>query len=235
MRVIPAIDIMGGEVVRLYKGDPAKKTVYSADPIGMARQWEAGGADMLHIVDLDATLGLGSNHGMITDVAAAVSLPVQVAGGLRDMGAVSAMAGVAQRMVIGTLAFGDKDALAGLLSRFGADRIIVSVDHRAGSIVTHGWQRDAGVGLLGAIQEFVGMGVREFLLTDVGRDGTLEGPELDYLERACAMPGTRIIASGGISKPQDISDVRSRGASGVILGKALYDGRVTIREARELC
>ena len=234
MRIIPAIDLMGGEVVRLYKGDPAQKTVYGNDPVAVARQWESDGADLLHIVDLDATLGTGSNRGIIRDIISAVSVPAEVAGGLRDRGLVESMAAVSERVVLGTMAFRDRPLLQSLLSELGPERIVISVDHRNGEVAIHGWQSGTGAELIPSLEEFLSMGFTEFLLTDIGRDGTLMGPDLGYLGRACGLPGANVIASGGISGADDVRAVGAAGAAGVILGKALYEGRVSVREAKNL-
>lgn len=231
MRVIPAIDLMGGEVVRLYKGDPAQKTVYGSDPAEVAKRWESDGADMLHVVDLDATLGRGSNGAAVRAILDAVSIPVEVAGGLRSAGSVREAAGSCERAVVGTLAFSDRAVLKDLLGELGPGRIVISVDHRDGQVVVGGWTQDTGRPLIESMRDFIGMGFTEFLLTSVGRDGTLEGPELDYLGQACALGGANVIASGGISNAGDVEQVRKAGAAGVILGKALYEGMVTVREA----
>lgn len=238
MRVIPAIDLMGGKVVRLLRGNPADKTVYGEDPVAVMRRWEADGADMLHIVDLDATLGSGSNLKIVRDMCRLATVPVEIAGGLRTPRAVSTLLDSidGSRTVVGTLAFADRPALRALLARHGPRRIVVSVDHSGGSILVRGWQSDTGVPLLDGVRSLLEGGAREFLLTDVGRDGTMGGPDLEWLGRACAVPGAAVIASGGISSAADVGLVKKAGAAGVILGRALYEGRVTIQEAkREAC
>ena len=150
MKIIPAIDLMNGEVVRLVKGDPKQKTVYSDNPVEIAKKWEDAGADMLHLVDLDATLGLGENSEIIKKICENISIPVQVAGGLRDIKKISAVLGFAQRAVIGTIAMQLKESdqeqiLSNLVSQFGRDRLVISIDHIDGEIVTHGWQRNTGI------------------------------------------------------------------------------------------
>lgn len=238
MRVIPAIDLMGGKVVRLLRGNPADKTVYGEDPVAVMRRWEADGADMLHIVDLDATLGSGSNLKIVRDMCRLATVPVEIAGGLRTPRAVSTLLDSidGSRTVVGTLAFADRPALRALLARHGPRRIVVSVDHSGGSILVRGWQSDTGVPLLDGVRSLLEGGAREFLLTDVGRDGTMGGPDLEWLGRACAVPGAAVIASGGISSAADVGLVKKAGAAGVVLGRALYEGRVTIQEAkREAC
>ncbi len=234
MKIIPAIDLMDGKVVRLYKGDPSQKTVYSDDPVKIAKQWESAGADILHLVDLDATLGLGSNLDVIKKILDAVTVPVQVAGGLREKSLALEMARLSDRIVLGTLAFKDKELLKLLLHQLGPEKIVISVDHRDGEIVIHGWQDDAGIQLIPAIKEFLEMGFTEFLLTNVNRDGTLEGPDLEFLEQACMSSDANVIASGGISNIRDVEDVREKNAYGVILGKALYEKKISIEDAKKL-
>ncbi|RNJ75521.1 MAG: 1-(5-phosphoribosyl)-5-[(5-phosphoribosylamino)methylideneamino]imidazole-4-carboxamide isomerase [Nitrosopumilus sp. D6] len=232
MKIIPAVDLMGGKVVRLYQGDPGEKTVYGDNPAEMAKKWEADGADMLHIVDLDATLGLGSNHTSVMEILDSVSIPVEVAGGLRSKKLVINAAASAERVVIGTLAFGERNLLSSLLAELGPEKIVISVDHRDGQILVGGWQKNTGSPLVESMREFLEMGFTEFLLTNVARDGTLEGPDLEYLRQACSLRGANVIASGGISGMGDVRDVENIGASGVILGRALYEGMISIREAR---
>jgi len=234
MKVIPAIDLMGGQVVRLYKGDPKQKTVYSDDPIEIAKKWEANGADMLHIVDLDATLGIGSNFEIIKKILETVSIPVEIAGGLRNEALISDIIKISNRIVLGTLAFKDKELLKKLLLSFGHEKIVISVDHIDGEIVIHGWQDKTGIKLIDSINEFLEMGFTEFLLTNVNRDGTMEGPDLEYLEQACNLEHTNVIASGGISNVSDVKDVKEKNAFGVILGKALYENKISIEETKEI-
>jgi len=234
MKIIPAIDLMDGKVVRLYKGDPNQKTVYSNNPVEIANKWESAGADILHLVDLDATLGIGSNIEIIKKILDAVSIPVEVAGGLREKPLVLEMAQLSQRIVLGTLAFKDKPLLKLLLSEIGAKKIVISVDHKDGEIVINGWQKNTRIKLIPAINEFLEMGFTEFLLTNVSRDGTLEGPDLEFLEQACTLPNANIIASGGISNIVDVEDVKEKNAFGVILGKALYEKKLTIEDAKKL-
>ena len=234
MKIIPAIDLMNGQVVRLYKGDPKQKTVYSDNPVEIAKKWEANGADMLHIVDLDATLGMGSNLSIIKKILKEISIPVEVAGGLRDESLILDVVKISSRVVIGTLAFKDKELLKKLLVSLGSEKIVISVDHIDGEIVIHGWQDKIGIKLIDAIQEFLEMGFTEFLLTNVSRDGTLAGPDLKFLEQACNLDKTNVIASGGISNVDDIKDVKEKNAFGVILGKALYENKISIEEAKKI-
>lgn len=234
MKVIPAIDLMEGQVVRLYQGKPENKTVYSNDPKGVAKKWEKAGADMLHLVDLDATLQRGSNLKLIEKIAKEVSIPVQVAGGLREESIISEALGFAQRVVLGTIAFKDMELVSNLATKFGINRIVISADHYDGVIVVNGWQQSTSTNLIDAMRGFVGENFSEFLITNVSRDGTMKGPDLDYLKKACAFSNVNVIASGGISNPSDITAVKQCNAYGVILGKALYEGKVSIEEAKKL-
>ncbi|MFZ1077398.1 MAG: 1-(5-phosphoribosyl)-5-[(5-phosphoribosylamino)methylideneamino]imidazole-4-carboxamide isomerase [Nitrosotalea sp.] len=234
MKVIPAIDIMENKVVRLVKGDPKNKTVYNNNPIETAKLWEAAGADMLHVVDLDATLGLGSNLKTIKRVVGEVSIPVEVAGGLRTEETIESVLDFAPKVVLGTVAFKNRDVLQRISKKFGRDRIVISADQLNGKIVVSGWKENTGVDLIPGIEEFVNLGFSEFLITSVDRDGTLKGPDLDSLRKACNIEGTQVIASGGISNLKDTVEVKKAGATGVILGKALYDEKITIEEVKAI-
>ena len=227
MKIIPAIDLMDGKVVRLYKGDPKNKTIYSDNPVEIAKKWESLGGDILHIVDLDATLGTGENFITIKQISKNVSIPLQVAGGLRTEEKISEVLDFASRAVIGTIAIQLKESeqdniLNDFIQTFGSERIVISIDHVDGKIVTHGWQNNTGIDLYDATNEFVKYGFTEFLTTNVSKDGTLEGPDIESLKKICQIEKCNTIASGGISKIQDIRDVNGVNPFGVILGKALY-------------
>lgn len=231
MKVIAAVDIMGGSVVRLVKGDPANKTVYSSDPVETAKKWEAAGADMLHIVDLDAAFASGSNAELTARIAGAVRIPVQVAGGVRSPGKAEEMLAKASRVVLGTMAYSDPEAVR-KLAKTNPGRIVISIDQVGGKVMVKGWKESTGTKVADAISQFASMGVDEFLLTSIERDGTLQGPDVRTLAEAAI--SARIIASGGIASVQDIVKVRSAGCSSVILGKAMYDGRVSIERVKAL-
>ncbi|NOJ27524.1 MAG: 1-(5-phosphoribosyl)-5-[(5-phosphoribosylamino)methylideneamino]imidazole-4-carboxamide isomerase [Nitrososphaera sp.] len=230
MRVIPAIDIMGGSVVRLVKGDPANKVVYGSDPAEMARKWEALGADMLHVVDLDAALGTGNNDEAISKITAAVKIPVQRAGGIRSYDSAKEALEKSARIVIGTMAYSDKESVRKLAKKYPG-RIVVSIDQVDGNVMVKGWKESSGVKVSDALAQFLEMGIEEFLLTSVERDGTLQGPDVTTLAAAVASKA-RIIASGGISSVEDTIRVKSIGCSAVILGKAMYDGKISIEKVK---
>tara|TARA_B100001765_G_C19419761_1_gene300565 strand:- start:148 stop:852 length:705 start_codon:yes stop_codon:yes gene_type:complete len=232
MKIIPAIDLMEGKVVRLYKGDPDKKTIYSDNPLEVAKKWESAGADMIHLVDLDATLEKGSNFEILRSIAKSVKIPVQVAGGLRNEKIIEEALGFAQRAVIGTLAFKDKTALGRLLTAYGNEKLVISVDHNDGLIVVNGWKQTTKISLAGAVNEFLEMGFSEYLSTNIVRDGTLQGPDLKTLQGINEIKTVNLIVSGGISNIEDIMKVKKLNPFGVILGKALYENQVTIEEAK---
>ena len=239
MKIIPAIDLMDGKVVRLYKGDPKNKTIYSDNPIEIAKKWESNGADILHVVDLDATLGYGENLKIIQEISKNISIPLQVAGGLRSEEKISEVLDFASRAVIGTIAMQLKESEQGnilnnFIRIFGNDRLVISIDHVDGKIVTHGWQNNTGIDVYDATNEFLKYGFTEFLTTNVSKDGTLEGPDIESLSRICQIKNCNAIASGGISNLQDIQNVKKINPFGVILGKALYEGLVSIKEAKKI-
>jgi phosphoribosylformimino-5-aminoimidazole carboxamide ribotide isomerase len=231
MRVIAAVDIMGRSVVRLVKGDPANKVVYSSDPIETAKKWEAAGADMLHVVDLDAAFQTGSSNAEIVKriAAEAVKIPVEVAGGIRTTEAAEDMLSKASRAVLGTMAYSEQEAVNKLVKKYPG-RIIISIDQKGGNVMVKGWKESANIKVRDAIAQFRAMGIDEFLLTSIERDGTLEGPDVQMLAEAAK--SARIIASGGIASIGDVIRVRSAGCTSVILGKAMYDGKVSIERAK---
>jgi len=232
MKIIPAIDLMEGKVVRLYRGDPDKKTIYSDNPLDIAKKWESAGADMIHLVDLDATLGRGSNFETLRNITKSVNIPVQVAGGLRNEKIIESALEFAQRVVIGTRAFNDKTTLGELLTRYGKEKLVISADHNNGLIVVNGWQQSTKISLIDAVNGFVEMGFSEYLSTSITKDGTLEGPDLKPLQEINEMNTVNLIVSGGISNIDDVMKVKELNPFGVILGKALYENQISIEEAK---
>ena len=231
MKVIAAVDIMGGSVVRLVRGNPDDKVEYSNDPVETARKWESVGADMLHIVDLDAAFSTGSNSELIAKVSQAVRIPLQIAGGIRSLEKAEEMLSMASRVVIGTMAYREPEVVRKLVKK-NADRVTISVDQMDGMVMVKGWKESTGTTVADAISQFLAIGVDEFLLTSIDRDGTLQGPDIKTL--ADAAVSARIIASGGISSIEDVIKIRSAGCSSVIIGKAMYDGKVSIQKVKAL-
>ena len=235
MKVIPSIDLMNGNVVRLVRGDPANKVVYSDNPIETARKWEAAGADMLHVVDLDATLRTGiNNNEIVFRIIDSVKIPVQVAGGIRSIDAINEMLNKnAAKVVLGTIAYKEPDSIRQIAKK-KVEKLVISIDQNDGRVMIDGWRETSSYGIIDAINLFMAMGIREFLLTSIDRDGTLNGPDVMTLSLASSFANSLIIASGGISSLEDIIRVRSAGCYSVILGKALYEGKISIERIKTI-
>jgi phosphoribosylformimino-5-aminoimidazole carboxamide ribotide isomerase len=229
MKVIAAVDIMGGSVVRLVKGNPANKVEYSNDPVETAKKWETVGADMLHVVDLDAAFSTGNNFELIAKISKAVRIPLQIAGGVRSLEKAEEMLSMASRVVIGTMAYKEPEVIRKLVKK-NVGRVAISVDQMDGMVMVKGWKESTGTTVAEAISRFLAIGVDEFLLTSIDRDGTLQGPDIKTL--ADAAMSARIIASGGISSIEDVIKIRSAGCSSVIIGKAMYDGKLSIEKVK---
>jgi len=234
MKIIPAIDLMDGQVVRLVKGDPKNKTVYSSNPLEIAKKWQSAGADMLHIVDLDATLGRGSNLEIIKKMLSELNVPVEVAGGLRDESTILEIGKTADRIVLGTLAFKDKETVLKISDSLGKKKIVISVDQIDGKIAVDGWQQSTEITLLDGMNEFLQLGFTEFLLTSISRDGTMQGPDIESLQKACSLENANVIASGGVSSIDDVQQLKALNPYGVILGKALYEKKISIEDAKKI-
>jgi phosphoribosylformimino-5-aminoimidazole carboxamide ribotide isomerase len=235
MKVIPSVDLMNGNVVRLVRGDPANKVVYSDNPIETARKWEAAGADMLHVVDLNATLRTGiNNNEIVFKIIDSVKIPVQVAGGIRSINAINEMFNKnAAKVVLGTIAYKEPDSIRQIAKK-KIEKLVISIDQNNGRVMIDGWREASSYGIIDAINLFMAMGIREFLLTSIDRDGTLNGPDVMTLSLASSFTNSLIIASGGISSLEDIIRVRSAGCYAVILGKALYEGKISIERIKTI-
>ena len=234
MQLIPAIDLMNGEIVRLTHGDPKTAKVYSqfGGPVETAKKWQADGAKKLHIIDLDAALGIGNNLSVIADIAENVDLPIQVGGGIRNIEAVEKVLGLGvNQVILGALAFSDPQAVPQIQQMFGAKSVIVALDNRDGKIMVEGWKTATALGMKEALEKFVALGVKAFLVTSITKDGTLSGPDLDTLREACQYPDVEVIAAGGIGGLNDLVALKRVGVEGAVIGKALYEGRFTLKEA----
>jgi phosphoribosylformimino-5-aminoimidazole carboxamide ribotide isomerase len=230
--VIPAIDIRGGRCVRLLQGDYDRETTYSADPIGMALKWQEVGAPMLHVVDLDgAKAGRPANADLIAAICASVQVPVEVSGGMRSLANVrEAIKRGATRVQLGSAAIHDP-ALVEAACREHGDAIVVSIDARDGQVMTDGWTAGSGVNAIDLARRMVEAGVPRLMYTDIGRDGGLQGPNLDALREIVEAVPVPVIASGGITTIDQLESVIATGAEGAIIGKALYEGQLDLREA----
>jgi phosphoribosylformimino-5-aminoimidazole carboxamide ribotide isomerase len=234
--VLPAIDVRGGRVVRLLRGDRARATTYAQDAAGVADGFVARGARWLHVVDLDGARDpLERQTRLLVDIVGRVGdrASVEVAGGLRDVRAVEAcLRAGAARVVLGTAALDDPSFAGRLAAEFGPRRVAVALDVRDGLAVGHGWIPGApGVAVDAALEQLAGAGVTIFEVTAIDRDGTLAGPDLVMLERIVRQTPGDVIASGGISNAADMAAVRALGCRGAILGRALYEGTLSLEEA----
>jgi phosphoribosylformimino-5-aminoimidazole carboxamide ribotide isomerase len=230
----PAIDIRGGQAVRLLQGDYERETTYDADPVDAAKRWADEGAEFLHVVDLDgARAGEPKNLETIQRIAAAVSCPIQVGGGLREPESVSAVleAG-AERVVIGTAALRDPRFLDAAIKAHG-ERVVVSVDTRGGKVSLSGWTETSDVDAPAAVAELSERGVQRFLCTAIEVDGTMEGPAIRELNQIAAATSAQVIASGGVGELSHLEQLARECASnieGAIVGRALYERKFSVAE-----
>jgi phosphoribosylformimino-5-aminoimidazole carboxamide ribotide isomerase len=236
MILYPAIDISGGKAVRLVRGDFDEMTVYEDSPLAAARSWVEAGARYLHVVDLDgARTGSPKSIGHLEQIVREVGVPVQYGGGLRSQAAVrDALAAGAERVILGTAAFTDVDFLDDVLAEHG-DRVLVSVDTRGGNVSTSGWQETTAMPAEAVIERLQNRGVRHFVYTNVDKDGMLVGPDLDEVRQIATAVRGRFLYSGGIGALDDLhglAALRQVNLGGVIVGKALYEGRFTVAEGQ---
>jgi phosphoribosylformimino-5-aminoimidazole carboxamide ribotide isomerase len=230
--IYPAIDIRGGRAVQLVEGDFSREMQFDADPVDAALRWQDQGAAWIHIVDLDgARDGIRQNEAAIARIRAAVDVKLQLGGGHRDLASIAASQALGiDRMVVGSAAISNPELVPAAVAAFG-DAIAVGLDAREGMVATRGWLEQTSIPALEVASRVANEGVGHIIFTDIGRDGRLEGPNLDALRQVIAGTGAGVIASGGISSPSDVAAVLETGATGVIIGTALYKGAVSLPEA----
>lgn len=228
MLLIPAVDLKGGKAVRLYEGDPGRETVYG-DPLELALRWQVEGARWLHLVDLDRALGLGDNREAIRRIAESLRIPFQVGGGVRSLEALREVLALgAGRGVVGTVAVKNPSLLERMLAEAGPERLAVALDARGLEVVVAGWQEATSLSALDLLRAWAAMGVRTVIYTDVRRDGTLRGLDLEVVARVREAWPHELIAGGGIAGPEDLKGLEALGVEGALVGKALYEGRVRL-------
>jgi phosphoribosylformimino-5-aminoimidazole carboxamide ribotide isomerase len=230
--IYPAIDIRGGRCVRLVEGDFNRETTFGSDPTDAARRWATLGAEWLHVVDLDgAVAGKPLNSAVVGAIRASVDLPIQLGGGLRTLDALEAafILGI-DRAILGSAALRSPDLVAQAVERWPG-KIAVGLDARDGNLAADGWLQLTDLSPKAVARELSNVGVDHFIFTDIGRDGTLAGPNLDALTDLISSVDANVIASGGVGDLQDVEAIQKSGAAGAIIGRALYDGRVDLAEA----
>jgi phosphoribosylformimino-5-aminoimidazole carboxamide ribotide isomerase len=238
MIIIPAIDIRGGRSVRLFRGEPGTESIYGEDPVQTALDWRQEGADWIHVVDLDAAFGTGGNRRIIRDIVSHVDARIQIGGGVRQVSDFEELiAAGAQRVVFGTAAV-EQPSLVEEALRIAPDRVVVGVDERNGRVAIRGWKESSDHNPVDFARRWMEVGVGIFVHTVIERDGSLDGPSTMAIGDFARQTKSRVIASGGIGKLEDIrllQGLEKDGVEAAIVGKALYEGAFTFREARALC
>ena len=235
LQILPAIDIKDGRAVRLFQGELAKESNYGL-PVEVAKEFSAEGASWIHLVDLDAAFGFGSNFELIQEVISSVDIKVELSGGIRDDDSLKrALSTGCKRVNLGTAAIENPEWTAKVIGQYG-EKIAVGLDVRDHTLATRGWTEQGG-NLFEMISKLDAAGCSRYIVTDVTKDGTLTGPNLELLREVCAATSAPVIASGGISALQDLIDLRAMtnlGIEGVIVGKAIYSGAFSLAQALEV-
>lgn len=234
MEVIPAIDLKDGRCVSLYQGDFSKESVFSEDPVGVARRWENEGAPRLHVVDLDgAAAGEPRNLSVVQRIVREVRVPVQVGGGVRGVDTLEHYLNIGvQRVVLGTAAVEDAEFAEEACTRYG-DAIAIGVDARDGYLATSGWTRNSDISAFEFVGQMERLGAKRFIYTDISRPGTLTEPNFEAVSRLLSLTSSAILCSGGISSVAHVVRLREMGVEGAIVGRALYTGGISLQEAIE--
>ena len=238
MLIIPAIDLRNGLVVRLFQGKFDREKVYSDDPIKVAKHWARQGAQFLHIVDLDgASSGRFKNLEVVKEIVRKVGIPFEFGGGVRSMETISELLDLGvQRVVLGTRAANDAQFLKKAWKKFG-EKIIVSIDAKGAKVLTQGWNRATSKTILDFAEELKEVGFKQLIYTDISKDGALAGPNILGIKELIKETGLNVIASGGVASLKDLlklKKLQKNGLSGIIIGKALYEGEFTLAEALKL-
>jgi 1-(5-phosphoribosyl)-5-[(5-phosphoribosylamino)methylideneamino] imidazole-4-carboxamide isomerase/N-(5'phosphoribosyl)anthranilate isomerase len=235
LELLPAVDVREGQAVRLVQGELSAQTNYGA-PLEAALDFQRAGAEWIHLVDLDAAFGTGSNHELLAQVIGKLDIKVELSGGIRDEESLlRALSTGCARINLGTAALENPDWTASVIDRFG-ERIAVGLDVRGQTLAARGWTKEGG-NLFETLQRLNADGCARYVVTDVNKDGTLQGPNLELLRQVCRATNRPVIASGGVSKLQDLKELRALteiGVEGAIVGKALYAGAFTLQEAIEV-
>lgn len=233
MSIYPAIDLINGRAVRLEQGDYGKMTQYSDDPVEVARQFAEDGAEYIHMIDLDgAKAKRPLNSDMIKRVSKAVDIPLQVGGGIRSVETAGELLEYADRVIIGTIAIAEPETLKKLIKEFGAEKIVVSVDYKAGLPAVNGWLEKVSLDTGKLQSRLLKSGVKTAIITDGDKDGLLSGPNLELMGE-WKRSGLEIICAGGVTSVKDIAELAEALIDGAIIGKALYEGKISLKQALE--
>lgn len=233
MQLYPAIDIKNGKCVRLKQGLFDQETIYNENPIEVIQSFEAAGATFVHVVDLDGALdGKWTNETLITNMAKAVSIPIQTGGGIRNLSDIQLRldAGI-HRVIIGTMAVKHPDFVKEAIDAFGSDAIVVGLDAKDGMVATHGWEQVSSLTALEVAKQMSRYGVKTIVYTDIAKDGMMQGPNVEQTKLLVDGTNMDIIASGGVSCMKDLDDIHQIKAHGAIMGKSLYEGAINLKEA----
>lgn len=233
MKLLPAIDMKGGQAVRLKKGDFNDVTVYSDDPLEFALEFERAGAGYIHLVDLDGALkGSSVNEDAVKRITSAVSVPCELGGGIRSLEAIRYVLGLGvYRVILGTSAVQNPDFVSEAVDIFGDERIVVGIDAKKGMVATHGWEQVSELSAADLAMDMKSRGVKTIIYTDISRDGMLTGPNVSQTKKLSDHTGLDVIASGGVSSMDDLEELAEAGIYGAIIGKAYYEGKIDIRDA----
>ena len=237
MIIFPAIDIKDKKCVRLTQGHFDKVNVYGEDPSLMAKKWADDGAEFIHVVNLNGSRDeIGINDETLSKVAKSVDVPIQVGGGIRDEKRVKELLDLGiNRVIVGTMAIENKELLKELIEKYKADKIVVSIDAKNGKVATHGWEKVSDIDSVDLCKELEQIGVKTIVYTDISKDGMLEGPNFDIYKELSQKTSLDIIASGGVTSIDDVKRLLDMNMYGAIIGKALYDNRIDLKEVLDLC
>ncbi|WP_233899016.1 1-(5-phosphoribosyl)-5-[(5-phosphoribosylamino)methylideneamino]imidazole-4-carboxamide isomerase [Tenacibaculum piscium] len=237
MRIIPAIDIIDGKCVRLTKGDYATKKIYNENPVEVAKEFEDNGIEYLHLVDLDGAKSQHIvNYKILEQIAAKTNLKIDFGGGLKsDEDLRIAFENGASQITGGSIAVKNPDIFTGWLTKYGSDKIILGADCINRKIATHGWLETSEVDVVDFIKEYEKIGVKNTICTDVAKDGMLQGASVDLYKEILSKSDVNLIASGGVASIDNLIELKEIGCEGAILGKAIYEGYISLKELQKLC
>jgi phosphoribosylformimino-5-aminoimidazole carboxamide ribotide isomerase len=234
MIVIPAVDILDGKCVRLFQGDPEKSKVYYENPLEAAQLLEEQGAELIHLIDLDAALGSGQNMETIKNLLRDISVNVQIGGGIRSLEKVDALLKLgAYRVIFGTAAVNNPPLVKEAVRKHGSESVAVAIDEKDGKVVVHGWKNKSEMDYLDLARSFEEMGVGALIFTPISVDGTLKGPRIEKTVKLVETVKVPVVASGGVASLEDLLALAGTGVEGVVVGTALYEKKFTLKEALE--